>query len=129
MKQHIGHANTLTVSSRKLADGLMLHISNGAVINDFFYSITSFRSFHAAHLGKKIQQCHGGHLGIERAILREVPNAVGNGQPISGYILTADTRHTGTGSEKPRKQLHGRALACSVWPEKSHHLALGNGEV
>ena len=68
---------------------------------------------------KNSNRLNGRHVGIERAVFRQVAQPGGAGQPIVLHVVPGDPGHAGRGGEVAGQQFHRRALSRPRWdPER-----------
>ena len=126
VQQHLGHAHPLAITARQLADGLADDAAQGAKFNHRLDPLALPRGRQAAGVGKELEQAAGRHVGIQRAVFRQVAEFRRAGQAVGGHVVSGDPCHTGGGGKIARQKLHRGALAGAVGAQKGHHFALAD---
>ncbi|MYK87411.1 MAG: hypothetical protein F4018_03180 [Acidobacteria bacterium] len=128
VQQRLRHADALAVPPRQLADGLAGHQLEGAQVDDRVHPLLQERGSHPSRLPEKAQQLERRHVGVHRAVLGQVAETSGRGDPIPPDVVPRDGRLARTRRQVPGQHPHHRGLPGAVRPEEGDDLTLGDGE-
>ena len=77
---------------------------------------------------KKFSRASRRHVGIERAVFRQIAQPGGAGQAVGRHVMAGDKGLSGGRRQVAGEELHRRALAGAVGAEKGDDLALIHAE-
>jgi len=128
VQQHLGHPDPLAIPFRELADRLADHATKLALLHNRLDPLPLAVFGKTAGIGKKLEQAAGRHVGIQRAVLRQITEPLGSGDPVTGHVMASDERPTLGRGEVAGQDLHRGALAGTVGAQERHNLAPRNPE-
>ena len=128
VKQYLRHSDALAVAFGELGDLFFQNLAERTFAGDSIDPAVQPLAAKTSRFAEKAKQAERRHIGIKRAIFRQVTQARGACHAFAGNIETADARFTGARSKIPGKQLHCCRLACPVRSQERADLASRNAE-
>ena len=124
VQQRLGQAHALLEPLRQPADRLLDHQPQRTQLDDGVDAALEGLP-ELARLAEEGEQLERRHVGIQRAVLRQVSQAPGRLDAMLPHVHPADGRAARAGRQIPRQHPHHRGLARAVGPEEGHDLTLG----
>ncbi|MEI9892578.1 MAG: hypothetical protein WDN28_01310 [Chthoniobacter sp.] len=108
---------------------MRLHVAQVAELDHIAHGLLHFAAGHALQGGAVAQVLIHAHVGVERCILRQVAEVPPRFDRLLEDVEPGNGRASGGGRQIAGEDLHRRALARAIRPEKANDFAFFHLEV
>jgi len=118
----ISQADALAIALREGADELLLAVLDLAQFNDIPHPLADLAPGHTLEGSAVAEVFAHAHVGIERGILRQIANVPPGLHALLENVALGNLHAPGRGGHVAGEDLHRRALARPIGPQKTHDL-------
>ena len=128
VQQGLRHRNPLAIPFRELADRFVRNRLERTLSDDGLDALVQPGRRHPSRRPEETKQAQRRHVGIKRAVFRQIAQVLGRADPIGLHVDPGDVRRAVRGRHKPGQEPHRRRLARTVGPEEGDDFSFVDGK-